>query len=216
MSQDTQQLVPVLVRTVSDVIHHHVHTRQLAPNLSEEANVSAVDVAGREELHIGHLLGLALNLKPLLDLLEFASNPWRVWIAVAVGENQDLLASLPAVLAGEPTGRLWEEHHAEEEDDRRNHLQSPWNAEGSWALDERAAVRDVEHDHDAPSDSPLLSADQTSSLGWWCDFRDVDWNLGRADTDAEAIDDAADDEHWDVLRGSDDNAANDPDDGANF
>jgi hypothetical protein len=58
---------------------------------------------------------------------------------------------------------------------------------------------------------PLLHADKPTTLGWRGDLRDVDRNLSRADTNAEAVDDATDDKHGDVLRGSRDGRANDPD-----
>lgn len=66
--------------------------------------------------------------------------------------------------------------------------------------------------HDAPGDGPLLHANETAALGRRSNLRDVDRDLRRADTNAEAVDDATDDEHGDVLRCSSDNRANDPDD----
>lgn len=66
--------------------------------------------------------------------------------------------------------------------------------------------------HDAPGDGPLLHANETAALRRRSDLRDVDRDLRRADTNAEAVDDATDDEHGDVLRRSGDNRANDPDD----
>ena len=41
-------------------------------------------------------------------------------------------------------------------------------------------------------------------------FRNVDGNLSRADSDTESVDDAADNEHRDVLRGANDDGANAP------
>ena len=40
--------------------------------------------------------------------------------------------------------------------------------------------------------------------------------MSRADADAEAVDDTANDEHGDVLRGTDDDASNDPGDGTDL
>jgi len=40
--------------------------------------------------------------------------------------------------------------------------------------------------------------------------------LSRADADAEAVDDTADDKHGDVLRGTDDDTSNDPGDGTDL
>lgn len=73
---------------------------------------------------------------------------------------------------------------------------------------------DVEHDHNAPGDGPLLRTNETASLCRWRHLRDVDWHLSGADTDAEAVDDTTDDEHGNVLCSRDDDAANDPNDRA--
>jgi len=177
--------------------------------------LTAVDVAGGEELNIADLLGLTLYVEPLLDLPILASNPGAVRVALAMGKHEYSLAFLPAVLGSEPTRRLGQKHHAEEENNGRNHLKCPRNAErGGGTADELAGVGDVEHDHDSPGDGPLLRAHQATTLGRRRQFRDVDRDLGRADSDAEAVDDATNDEHGDVLRGGHDNAADYPDDGA--
>jgi hypothetical protein len=67
-----------------------------------------------------------------------------------------------------------------------------------------------------PGDGPLLKTDELSSLAWRRNFRNVDRNLGRADANTEAVDYTADDEHGDVLRGADDDASNDPNDGSDL
>ena len=180
-----------------------------------QGELTAVDVARREKLEEADRLGLTLDVKPVLDLLELASNQSAVRVAFSVSKDEDGLALLPAVLCGKPTRRLRKKHHTEEENDSRDHLESPRNTEGGGgAFDEAAAVGDVEHDHDAPGDGPLLRADETTALGGRSELRDVDRDLGRADAYAEAVDDATDDEHGDVLRRRDDDAPDDPDDGA--
>jgi hypothetical protein len=71
--------------------------------------------------------------------------------------------------------------------------------------------------HCLPSgDGPLLKTDEFSSLAWKRDFGDIDRDLGRADADTEAVDNTANDEHGDVLRGADDDASNDPDNGSDL
>lgn len=71
--------------------------------------------------------------------------------------------------------------------------------------------RDVlEHDHDTPGDSPLLCADETTTLGGWSQFGDVDGDLSRTDTDRETVDDAPDDEHSDVLGSASDGRTDAP------
>ena len=69
---------------VGDVVHHNIHARKLRPDLSEQTNVGAVDVARSEELEEADSLALALELEPLLDLLEFTGNEGAVWVAMAV------------------------------------------------------------------------------------------------------------------------------------
>lgn len=44
-------------------------------------------------------------------------------------------------------------------------------------------------------------------------FRDVHRDLRTADSHAEAVKDTANDQHWDVLGRSDDDASEDPDNG---
>jgi len=67
-----------------------------------------------------------------------------------------------------------------------------------------------------PCDRPLLSTNKLSSLAGRCDFRDVDRHLCRANADTESVDDTADDKHGNVLRGTNDDASNHPDDGTDL
>lgn len=120
-----------------------IHPGELRPDLREGSDVRPVDVSRREELEKASRLGLTLDLDPFLDLLELVSYKWAVRVSVAVREDEDLLALLPSIFGREPAWRLGEEHHAEEEDDRRNHLKSPWHAEGGRTIHERAAIGDV-------------------------------------------------------------------------
>jgi hypothetical protein len=130
---------------------------------------------------------------------------------------------------------LRQDHHSEEKYNGRDHLQRPWNSKCCRAFDEGAAIGNIEHDlrhvtdismlvrtnfdvqtshHDAPSNGPLLSADKTPSLRRWRNLRDVHRHLGRADANTEAIDDAAHDQHRDVLRCRYNDTADDPNHGA--
>ena len=67
-----------------------------------------------------------------------------------------------------------------------------------------------------PSDCPLLSTDNATTLGRGGQFSDIDGNLGRADSDRNAVDEAADDEHGNVLGSARDDGTYDPDDGADL
>lgn len=169
-----------------------------------------IDHVGVEQLPISDIRILALKLAVRLDLLVLLRNPRVVRIAFAVGHSEDIEAVLPAVLAREPTWRLREEHHTEKEKDSWNHLESPWSTEGASAADERATVGDIEHDHNTPGNGPLLGADETATLRGGRNFGDVDRDLSRLNTDRETVDNAADDQHWNVLRRGHDDATNDP------
>lgn len=89
--------------TIGNVVHHDVHACKLRPDLCEEANVRAVDVAWREELEIADRLGATFNLQPLLDLLEFSRNPRAVRVAFAVGQYENTLTFFPLVLRCQPS-----------------------------------------------------------------------------------------------------------------
>lgn len=83
------------------------------------------------------------------------------------------------------------------------------------AIDFGAAIGYVEHDHNAPGDCPLLSANETTSLAWRSQFGYVYGDLGRADADAETVYKAADDQHADILGRGNDDRADDPVDALN-
>lgn len=177
--------------------------------------MGAVDHARLQQLEVGNVGVLALELDSGLNLLELGLDEAVGAVALAVDEGQDVFALLPAILAGEPTRGLGQEKHSEEEQDGRDSLQAPGNTEGGGAVNEGGAVGDVEHDQDTPGNGPLLSTDDGTTLGGGSQLGDVDGNLRGADTDAETVDETADNEHGDVLRGGHDDAANDPDAAAN-
>lgn len=57
----------------------------------------------------------------------------------------------------------------------------------------------LEHDQYAPSDSPLLSPDQTTALTRGSELGNVHRHLGGADANTNAIDHTSNDEHADIL-----------------
>ena len=195
---------------VGYIVHHYVHSCELGPDLREDADVGPVDHVGLEELEEGGVGVAAFEFANVFNVLEFLGDEGAVWVTFAVDEGEHGMAVFPAIFAREPARGFGEEAHADEEKDGRDHLDTPRDAECGGAVDFRAAVGNVEHDHDAPGDSPLLSPDQTASLAWWSQFRDVYRDLGRADADAETVYEAADDQHSDVLGGTDDDGADDP------
>jgi hypothetical protein len=170
---------------VGDVVHHHVHACQLGPDLSEDADVCPVDHIGLEELEVRDVGVLPFKFDLVADLFELRDHKGCVRIAFAVDEGEDVVRVVPAVLAAKPTGRLGQEDHTAEEDYCRDHLEAPRDTEGSGTFKERAPVLqdrehrkglscwewvaygNVEHDHDAPCDCPLLGSDQATTLRGW-------------------------------------------------
>ena len=137
---------------VGDVVHHYVHACQLGPDLREDADVGPVDHVWFEELEERGVGVVAFEFANAFDVLEFLGDEGAVWVSLAVHESEHGMAVFPA-------GRLGEEAHADEEEDCRDHLDAPWDAECSGAVDFRTPVGDVEHNHDPPGDCPLLSPD---------------------------------------------------------
>jgi hypothetical protein len=102
--------------------------------------MGAVEHVGLEELQIADIGVAALKLAHLLDFFKFALDEGGIGIALAVNQGQYRMAILPAVLASEPSRRLGKNQQTEEEQDGRNHLETPWDPEGSGAIDKAAAV----------------------------------------------------------------------------
>jgi len=224
---------------VDDVVHHHVPAEHLLPDLREHADGRASPHRLAEEPHPGHVGGLGSDRLGFADLLVLAGsvrmggNPCtphvrtrcdgrgdclrdhsRVTVVpTGVQASQHVEGLLPAVLGSQPSGGLGEEEQRDEEDAAGDGLQTPRQAEGGRALDERAAVGDEVHDQDAPLDGPLLDPDDAATGVLWRQFGEVDGCLGRRYADAEAVDHTADDEMADVLRAAADHTAHDPDQG---
>lgn len=173
-------------------------------------NVSSVDHFGLEELEPADISVSALEVDHLPNLGQFFRNEGRVGVALAMHQIKNRLGLLPAVFLGEPTRRLGHEQETKEEQDSREHLETPWNSEGGSAVDLAATVADEEHDHDTPCDGPLLHTNQPSTLGWRRQLGDVDGDLRGADAYTETIDDTSGDEHGDVYRGATNNGTDDP------
>jgi hypothetical protein len=62
----------------------------------------------------------------------------------------------------------------------------------------------------------LLSSDNTATLTRWCKFGNIHRDLGGADSDGQAVDEATDNEHGNVLGRTDDYRADAPDNGADL
>lgn len=66
------------------------------------------------------------------------------------------------------------------------------------------------HDKNTPSDSPLLGANETTTLRGRRNFRNIDRDLSRLDTDTETVDDTSGNEHAHILRSTDNDGTDDP------
>lgn len=130
---------------VGNVVHHDVHTRHLGPDLGEDTDVRAVDHRGFEQLQVANVGVVALELAHVLDLIIFQLHERGVRVALAVDQGQNSVALLPAVLTCQPTGRLRQDRHSEEEENGRDHLKAPGDTEGGGAVNEAAAVGDATH-----------------------------------------------------------------------
>lgn len=86
--------------------------------------MGSIDVAWLEELEIGDIGVVFLEIDHVLDVLHFAHDEWAVGVALAVNEGQDFMCFLPATLASEPARRFWEEDHSDEETNGGNHLET--------------------------------------------------------------------------------------------
>jgi len=73
-------------------------------------------------------------------------------------------------------GGFGEEEQSEKQDDSRNHLQAPRDAERRWAICEAAPIGDIEHDQNTPGDGPLLCTNDTASLARRRQLGDVHGN----------------------------------------
>lgn len=153
---------------IGNVVHHDVHSGQLGPDLCEDADMCAVDHVRLNEFEVADVGVVALKLAHRLDFLVFAEDEGSVGVAVSVDKGENRKTLFPPVFAGEPAGGFRKNHHAEEEEDGRDHLQTPRDAEGGGTVDIAGSVGDVEHDHNAPSDGPLLEPDEAATFGGWC------------------------------------------------
>ena len=106
----------------------------------------SVDHVWFEEFKEGSVCVVTLEFAHVLDVLELSGNKRAVGVAFTVNKRQHGVTVLPAILASKPTRGFREETHSEEQEHRRDHLQAPGDSEGCHAIDERGAVRNVEHD----------------------------------------------------------------------
>ena len=106
-------------------IHHHIHTSQLRPDLSEHADMCAVNVLWVEQLPVSDVRKLCFKRTCRFDIFQLVLNKGAVGITLAVDQSQDPVALFPPVFACEPARGLWHEDHEAEKEDSRQHLDAP-------------------------------------------------------------------------------------------
>lgn len=111
----------------------YIHAGQLRPDLSEDTNMSTVDHIRLEQLKIGCIGVLALELDDITNLLQLSLDPRMVEIALSMDKRNGAVSLIPAILLRQPTRRLRQEEHDDEEEESRKHLQTPRNAEAGRA-----------------------------------------------------------------------------------
>lgn len=143
---------------------------------------------------------------------------------------------LPALLSSQPTGGFGEERQSGEQDEGRDSLNTPGDAERGGALNALgAAVGDQVHDENTPFDGPLLDTDDATTDAGGGKFGEVDADLGGSDTDygwselvgysrddqspnvtlehtAKTADDTSNDQMSDILGATLEDSADNPDD----
>jgi len=198
------------------VVHHNVHPGQLTPDLRKDPNVQPSQHLRLEQLPKAHICIPFLKINHLPNFAQFKQHKRCIRIALSMDQGKHVMAFFPFVVAREPARRLGKQHDSKEQEHRGEHLQAPGDAPSGGAGEIGAAVGDVEHDEDAPCDGPLLCANDSSALTRRRQLAHVHRDLGRADTDGEAVDEAAYDQHADALRCAYDDGTDAPDDTADL
>ena len=136
-----------------NVIHHNIHASQLRPDLSEDTDMSAINHIGLEELEDGGVCVHPLEFDHIADLFQFLLDVRVVDVSITMEQREGALGFFPTAVLREPTRGAGKEHESQAQQRAGKHLKTPGNAEGRGALDEAAAIGNVEHDHDTPGDS---------------------------------------------------------------
>lgn len=135
-----------------EVRTHDVHAAELGPHLDGHAEDNTLEDAGLDELLVVRDLLFTLEADSILDFLEFSEHDRVSLIALSVDVGEDLKGFFPAVLGREPTRRLGEPEETDEEDEGRDHLDSPGDTEsrrglfgvvGATAVERRAILDEV-------------------------------------------------------------------------
>ena len=88
------------------LLHHHVHSCQLRPDLGKNANMCTVDHIGLEKIQVCDICITAFLLNRRLDLAEFELNNRSVAVALGVYQSENIMCLFPAIVLGKPSGGL--------------------------------------------------------------------------------------------------------------
>lgn len=118
---------------VHNVVHHDVHAAELRPGLDAHAQHDALEHALGDQGLVAADGLRPLKLEGLFDLLVLGQDLWVGGIAV-VEAGQYVQGLFPPVLGGQPPRAVGQEKEADKEDDGREHLHAPRDAEGRCGL----------------------------------------------------------------------------------
>jgi hypothetical protein len=152
----------------------------------------------------------AFCLKDSPDFFPFCDNQGVILITVGLNVCKSLDSLFSPTNLGQPTWRTRKEWQASHQENSRNELNAPGCAERSGSFNERAAVTGEEHDEDTPFDGKLLDNDDASTSVLLGDLGEVDGDLGRGDTDTDAVKDSSCNQLAEILAGNLDGCSNKP------
>jgi len=144
-------------------------------------------------------LALALEAQHGRDFFPLGHDEGVLAVAAGLDVGEGLDCLVLAADLGEPARRAWQEWQAEHEEDAGHKLHAPGRSERGGAVDERTAVADEVHEEDSPLDGELLDDDDTAAAFHLGNFSEVDGDLGRSDSDADAVEEAAGDERSEAI-----------------
>lgn len=93
----------LLTEDVANIVHHHIHTRELRPDLCENTNVCSIDHLGLEEFEVAHICVASLEFDHIADLLQLEVDKWCISVALGVDQSKHIVAVFPPIFLCEPS-----------------------------------------------------------------------------------------------------------------
>lgn len=181
---------------IDDLVGHDIGTAQLLPRPDRGAAESTSPHAVLEEAPpASH--ALSLSSKNSRDLVPFDHHQWVVQIPASLNVGEDLDSFLLPSDLRQPSGPTRQEGDTEHKEDGWDELDGPSGPERGRGrgIEEAASVANEVHDEDPPLDGPLLDNDDRAADFLLGDLGEVDGDLRGSDSDADAVDEAASNEH---------------------